>query len=187
MKSNVDTLDSQIAFHGCSQVDFIKIDVEGYELQVLKGAEKTIQEFTPVIFIEIADRIRGREYVNHNYRETLQWLQNRGYVIYKCAENGMLKKVNPHSRSEHVAMYLCLHKNAHNHIRKSIVFWVFRTRILGKIEVLINRCKSILKRLLKHVVIRNRGVLLKILYPMREFRVFAKTLNKIEKMGTNND
>ncbi len=129
---NVDTLDSQIAFHGCSQVDFIKIDVEGYELQVLKGAEKTIQEFTPVIFIEIADRIRGREYVNHNYRETLQWLQDRGYRIYKCTEDGRLKKVNPHSRSDHLAMYLCLHKRAHFALVYRVRVWAWMNRFTTK-------------------------------------------------------
>ena len=33
-------------------VDFIKIDVEGYELYVIRGAEKTIKENRPVIIIE---------------------------------------------------------------------------------------------------------------------------------------
>lgn len=34
---------------------FIKIDVEGHELQVLKGAENTIKKFMPTILIEIHD------------------------------------------------------------------------------------------------------------------------------------
>ena len=33
-------------------VDFIKIDVEGYELDVLKGGEETIEKYRPVILIE---------------------------------------------------------------------------------------------------------------------------------------
>jgi FkbM family methyltransferase len=40
-------------------VGFIKIDVEGYELEVLKGAKQTIQNFKPVIMVEIS------EYVHH--------------------------------------------------------------------------------------------------------------------------
>jgi FkbM family methyltransferase len=35
------------------RVDFIKIDVEGFELDVLRGAVKTIQKFKPKLYIEI--------------------------------------------------------------------------------------------------------------------------------------
>lgn len=42
------TLDS----FGFKQVDFIKIDVEGYESMVLKGAMKTIRDHHPVIVLE---------------------------------------------------------------------------------------------------------------------------------------
>ncbi|HMK24614.1 MAG TPA: FkbM family methyltransferase [Chitinophagaceae bacterium] len=38
-----------------SKTDFIKIDVEGFELAVLKGAEKTILRTRPVIMIEVFD------------------------------------------------------------------------------------------------------------------------------------
>ena len=34
-------------------VDFIKIDVEGHEIEVLKGATKTIRESRPVVLIEV--------------------------------------------------------------------------------------------------------------------------------------
>lgn len=34
---------------------FIKIDVEGYEVQVLKGAAKTIKEHRPILAIEVAE------------------------------------------------------------------------------------------------------------------------------------
>lgn len=42
------TLDS----FGLREVDFIKIDVEGYEENVLKGARETISECKPVIIVE---------------------------------------------------------------------------------------------------------------------------------------
>jgi FkbM family methyltransferase len=41
---------------GFSNVSVIKIDVEGHEAQVLKGAEETIKDFHPVILVEIFER-----------------------------------------------------------------------------------------------------------------------------------
>ena len=47
-------MDEWIKDNPLENVDFIKVDVEGYELEVLKGSENTIKSFKPVIFIEIA-------------------------------------------------------------------------------------------------------------------------------------
>ena len=63
------TLDSyDIATHGVSNVDFIKIDVEGHELQVLQGATETILRDKPVMYIE-DDRPEKsdslRKYIKH--------------------------------------------------------------------------------------------------------------------------
>ncbi len=43
-----DTLDS----YGFGQVDFIKIDVEGYELPVNQGAVETLRRCRPIVVIE---------------------------------------------------------------------------------------------------------------------------------------
>ena len=38
------------------KVDFMKIDVEGYEAQVLSGAKETITKWKPKIYIEIWEK-----------------------------------------------------------------------------------------------------------------------------------
>jgi FkbM family methyltransferase len=43
------TLDGLVAEWGLASVDFIKVDVEGYEPQVLQGARETIARFRPVL------------------------------------------------------------------------------------------------------------------------------------------
>ena len=47
----IKTLDS----YEFDQVDFIKIDVETYELKVLQGAENTIRKHKPIMYIEMSD------------------------------------------------------------------------------------------------------------------------------------
>lgn len=49
---NMDTLDSYVASHNIS-VGLIKVDIEGYEPNFLKGAEKTIREQKPILLISI--------------------------------------------------------------------------------------------------------------------------------------
>lgn len=54
------------------KIDFIKIDVEGFELEVLKGAKETIAKDHPDIFVEI---------FNKNYNKVHSLLMKMGY---KC-------------------------------------------------------------------------------------------------------
>lgn len=46
------SIDDFVASRALSRVDFIKIDVEGFESGVLEGAAKTIERFSPVIYME---------------------------------------------------------------------------------------------------------------------------------------
>jgi len=52
MSVNLDTLDNVISALGISQVSAIKVDVEGAELLVIRGAEETIAKFGPRLVIE---------------------------------------------------------------------------------------------------------------------------------------
>lgn len=48
-------------------VDFLKVDVEGYELYVVQGGEKTIKECKPVIVIEQKPKGRAEQYGVHRF------------------------------------------------------------------------------------------------------------------------
>ena len=39
-----------------NQIDFIKIDVEGFELNVIKGFKNLINKYKPILLIEIEKR-----------------------------------------------------------------------------------------------------------------------------------
>lgn len=64
-----------------NKIEMIKLDVEGYELEVLKGAEQTIRRDHPVLIVEVsAGRVNKRS-LSH---EIFDFIQGVGsYKIYK--------------------------------------------------------------------------------------------------------
>lgn len=57
---------------GLPPPDFVKIDVEGYELHVLRGMERTLRESAPILWVEIQPD-------QANNSETYQFLTSLGY------------------------------------------------------------------------------------------------------------
>jgi FkbM family methyltransferase len=58
--------------------DLIVLDVEGMELPALRGAERTLAEFRPVLMLE--DRGHGDRHGWGGRDELFAWLHERGYV-----------------------------------------------------------------------------------------------------------
>ncbi len=52
-KVDVRTLDGFVLENKIDRIDFIKIDVEGYEKEVIAGAKKTIRKFDPIVYAEL--------------------------------------------------------------------------------------------------------------------------------------
>ncbi|MCL5019246.1 MAG: FkbM family methyltransferase [Patescibacteria group bacterium] len=50
-KAEITSIDNFVRENGLSRVDFIKIDTEGYEEKILKGATETIKKFSPIIAV----------------------------------------------------------------------------------------------------------------------------------------
>jgi len=71
------TLDSLIEQHNISHVDFLKIDAEGHELQVLVGSERILSEFSPVILYENIAGTQGSNFPVANF------LITQGYQLFQ--------------------------------------------------------------------------------------------------------
>jgi hypothetical protein len=50
------TIDRLVADHTIPRVDFIKMDIEGSELEALQGAQQTLREFAPRLAISLYHR-----------------------------------------------------------------------------------------------------------------------------------
>ena len=81
------------------KVDFIKIDVQGYEKYVLEGGKNTIMSSKPTIIIEMEDHQLRR--FNYGVVELFEQLRSMDYYIYF---------LDYHYPSDHV----CVHKDKLN-------------------------------------------------------------------------
>lgn len=62
-----------------TRLNFIKIDAEGYEMRILRGAQETIRRCRPVMFIEINDGALRRAGEDPN--QVMIWIAAQGYRI----------------------------------------------------------------------------------------------------------
>ena len=84
----IDTLDSVI-LPQIAKLDLLKIDTEGFEDQVLAGAEELIARHRPLIYIELA-----QEYADASAR-AVAWLQSRGYKFDREVDLAKVRNANP--------------------------------------------------------------------------------------------
>ncbi len=70
-----------------TQIDMIKIDVEGYEYEVLSGIQKTVMKHKPLILIEFSGFFYEIEKKSHG-KKILSFLRSAGYTLYDI-ENEM--------------------------------------------------------------------------------------------------
>jgi hypothetical protein len=104
-KIEIKTLDSL----EISKVDFIKIDVQGYEKYVLTGSENTIRNSKPIIIIEMENHQLKR--FGYDVTELFETLRNFGYYIYL---------LDYHYPSDHV----CVHKDNLNEFIEKNHKWI---------------------------------------------------------------
>jgi FkbM family methyltransferase len=84
----ISTLDQDIASAKLPPPDFIKIDVEGWELEVLKGARQTLADHRPALFLEMHG-----ETMNEKKRKVaaiVAFLTEAGYQNIQHVESGTL-------------------------------------------------------------------------------------------------
>ncbi|TVR84875.1 MAG: FkbM family methyltransferase, partial [Rhodospirillales bacterium] len=84
------TLDGYVAEMGFQRIDFIKIDVEGFEFNVLRGGIKSIRQFRPAIILEF-------EFDRHGdlSNKFVEFFAGLNYGVFHCWSIGRNLVVEP--------------------------------------------------------------------------------------------
>jgi FkbM family methyltransferase len=85
---SIETLDHFIMINDIQNVDIIKLDVEGYEHEVLKGGILSIKKFHPVLLIELDDKYLKEN--NSSAKELIGFLNALGYNEICNAVDGQI-------------------------------------------------------------------------------------------------
>jgi FkbM family methyltransferase len=76
------------------KIDYIKIDVEGFENLVVDGGYETIKKYNPIIFFEHNSMVITKDMVNYyntpRYKNIIETLQSLDYVIIERERKNFL-------------------------------------------------------------------------------------------------
>ncbi len=75
-------LDDFIQVHNIHHIDFLKIDVEGVEKELLEGGSETLRNMVDNVFIEISSLRQGPH--SADYIEVFKFFHERGFTFMGC-------------------------------------------------------------------------------------------------------
>ena len=84
----ITTLDAAAAALGLDRLDFIKADIEGWELHLLSGAEDSLQRFRPTLLLELSSEHLAR--TGSRREEAFALLENLDYLPFELSRGGEL-------------------------------------------------------------------------------------------------
>lgn len=93
------TIDTYVERYSIKKIGFIKIDVEGKELSVLKGAKDALKTFKPKLLVELIEKDSNFwDRKCDNYEEVIAFLSKLGYKYYIIDDKNHLihqEKIKP--------------------------------------------------------------------------------------------
>jgi FkbM family methyltransferase len=123
----VTTLDDYIESQKIGSLDFVKCDVEGAELLVLRGARETIRRFMPLIFLEVSAHWTAD--FAYEPAEVVRFLEALGYSRFFLVADGVNPLPDPQrdldvGRLPDSANLLCAHPERHERRLSRLRSWL---------------------------------------------------------------
>ena len=89
-----DTIDNFVQANGIEKISLMKIDVEGFETLVFRGAKQTLAEIKPeLIYFEVCPKVT--EASGFSADEPAKILVDAGYSLFQIRDDGELTSVEP--------------------------------------------------------------------------------------------
>jgi FkbM family methyltransferase len=88
--ADVQTVDRYVERCGLDRLDFIKLDVDGHEYEVLQGARATLERFRPGIVLELAPYVYSEKPAEFDGLLELLW--DRGYLLTDLSTGASLPR-----------------------------------------------------------------------------------------------
>ncbi len=109
----VSTIDKFVLEENIEKLEFIKIDTEGSEYKVLRGGEKIIRKFQPIIFYEYQSVTTEQTVSFKNAEMSYKFIKKMGYKqYYKIRNRGTaLKEMQRYSKTLPDGDILCFHQS----------------------------------------------------------------------------
>jgi FkbM family methyltransferase len=98
------TIDAFVAERGLERLDYVKADIEGWEMRMLAGASETLARFRPAIQIELIEDFLAR--AGDTARDVFDLLLPLGYRVFALGHVG---RPAPCTRFEGPDDYLFVH------------------------------------------------------------------------------
>ncbi|NJL07161.1 MAG: FkbM family methyltransferase [Methylacidiphilales bacterium] len=89
VRAHIDTLDRYFEMNGLTQLDLMKIDVEGAELFVLRGGERTLARHKPLIFMELLRK--WAKPFGYHPNDVISLLAGMGYCCFAVDEGKLTR------------------------------------------------------------------------------------------------
>jgi FkbM family methyltransferase len=95
------------------RIDFIKCDVEGAELFVIKGSIKTLEKHNPILFIEMLRKWSAK--FDYHPNDIIKLLDGIGYDCY-AVEGETLKKITEVDEQTTATNFFFFHRQTHKEL-----------------------------------------------------------------------
>lgn len=79
------TLDSVVFSLNLSRVDLIKLDIDGFECRMMRGASDVLTRWHPVLVMELAPY--ALEEQGASLHELIELLKSHGYALFELSKN----------------------------------------------------------------------------------------------------
>lgn len=88
----VTTLDEETSRLGIRAVDFIKLDIEGYELAALRGATRILRD-SPRLVVQTEIVLAHLKRYGFTIEDLVRFFAGHGYLPYECTSDGTMRPV----------------------------------------------------------------------------------------------